>query len=206
MKRNYIIFLVVLASAGVLIAQSQDQHSRPLGASNDATPPPSANWQMETPASHGVFCIAGPDQRGCPVLTPCPVLMEAKHLSDGSLVKTDNAHPKGMGQWLSLSLTTPNQKQIESAILAIRGITPKGHVAEALAAGRGSPDAVWSFHISFVAGPHGASVADLWVPRMSAVERIDLLAVEWSDGSKWKVADGQICHVAPDPFMLVTNR
>ena len=41
---------------------------------------------------------------------------------------------------------------------------------------------------------------------MSAVERIDLLEVNYRDGFVWRVAGGQSCHVTPDPFMPIGNR
>ena len=137
----------------------------------------------------------------------CPVVVHAGHLADGSMVKTDGVHPRGTGQWLSLSLTNSNQKEIQSATLSVRGVIPKGHVTDAGdSKGAALGDAVGTFHLRFVPGPNETSVANLWAPGMSAVERIDLLAVIYSDGSTWRVAAGRSCHVAPDPFMLITSR
>ena len=136
----------------------------------------------------------------------CPVVLHAGHIADGRMVKTDGVRPKGIGQWLSLSLMSLNQKEIQSATLSVRGVIPKGHVTDAGDSKGALGDAVRTFHLTFMPGPNETSVANLWVPGMSAVERIDLLAVIYGDGSTWRVAAGQSCHAAPDPFMLITSR
>jgi len=133
----------------------------------------------------------------------CPVSLHAGHLADGSMVRTDGAHPRGLGQWLSLSLTSPDQKQIANATLTVWGMTPKSRLS--LASGSGAADAEQTFHVPFTQGQKSA-VARLWVPGMSAVQRIDVQSVEYSDGSMWRVASNANCQVSPDPFMLVTSR
>jgi len=204
MKPACIAFLAVICSISALIAQGQSQPSKSSGNSNNAPASQSATLQTQPPTSFGVACMEGPSRQGCPVPNACPVSMHAGHLAVGSMVKTDGAHPRGIGQWLSLSLTSLNQKPVESATLEVRGLMPEGHITEAAAGGGG--EALQTFHVSFVAGPGQSSVASLWVPGMSAVERIDLLSVSYGDGSIWKLADGQSCRVAPDPFMLITGR
>jgi hypothetical protein len=144
--------------------------------------------------------------QGLPPEYACPVTLHAGHLADGSFVKTDAAHPKGIGQWLSLSLASPEARQIARATLVVRGLTPQGHVTRALSANGASAHAVRTFHVSFSQGPNQTSLANLWVPGMSAVERIDLLEVNYSDGSTWKVTDDQSCRVEPDLKMLITSR
>jgi hypothetical protein len=41
---------------------------------------------------------------------------------------------------------------------------------------------------------------------MTAVAAIDLNSASFADGSAWKIADGSVCRVFPDPMMLVENR
>ncbi len=213
MTRKYAAVFAVVFSAATLVAQSQDQQSRPSVVSGNSVASGNASWQTEPPASFGVTCMqksSGQPAQPCafplPTLNTCPVSLRAGHLADGSFVKTEAAHPKGIGQWLSLSLSAPDRKSIVRATLVVRGLTPRAHVSQALSADGPSPHAVRTFHVSFSPGPNQSSLANLWVPEMSAVERIDLLNVDYSDGSTWKVAEGQSCRVEPDMKMLITCR
>jgi hypothetical protein len=136
----------------------------------------------------------------------CPVSLHAGHLSDGNMVRTGTAHPKGIGQWLSLSLTGPDEKQVARARLTVQGLTPKGHVSQTRSVGTASLNAEQTFNVAFSSGPQSVAIANLWVPDMSAVERIDVQSIQYSDGSTWKLADGQTCQVKPDLFMLVASQ
>jgi len=143
---------------------------------------------------------------GAPSVAACPVVMHAGHLADGSFVKTDGAHPRGIGQWLSLSLTSRQAKTIAKATLVVHGLTPQGHLTQALAEKGGPGDAERTFHVSFSPGANEISQANLWVQGMSAVERIDLLEIGYDDGTAWTAAAGHSCRVEPDLKMLISNR
>jgi hypothetical protein len=195
MKLGYAVLLMVSLSACTVAAQDP---------------------QQKGPAtSYGIAGMEGMGQQNSHMITVlhaekeyldgCPVSLHAGHLADGSMVQTNGGHPKGIGQWLSLSLTS-NEKQVATATVTIRGMTPKPRMSQAVTADNGMSDAVRTFHVEFEAGPQKSAVANLWVPGMSAVERIELQSMEYSDGSTWKLAEGASCHVAPDPFMLVTKR
>jgi hypothetical protein len=141
-----------------------------------------------------------------PLPFACPVLMHAGHLADGSMVRTGTAHPSGIGQWLSLSLTSLENRQIAKATLTVHGLTPKAHVTQTLSARGGPDDSSQTFHLAFSSSSHQPALATLWVPGVSAVERIDIESVDYADGSIWKLSDGQSCQVKPDPYMLITSR
>ncbi len=134
--------------------------------------------------------------------------MEATHLADGSLVKTDIAHPRGIGQWLSLSITgsSDDKKRIVKAKFVVHGVRPNGHVTQALSSANGPDNFVRTLTVPFSTDRNQDGHANLWVPGMSTVDRIDLALLDYGDGSTWKVADGQSCYVEPDPKMLVTSR
>jgi hypothetical protein len=192
MKRVGPVLLGISLSAFALHGQTAAQQGSSLGRA--ATELIGANQQAPR-----LTVIEVPNLPGC------PVLMHAGHLADGSMIKTDSAHPRGIGQWLSLSLQSFDNKQIAKATLTVHGMTPKGHITQTVADG-GPADATQTFHVTFVSGANQAALADLWVPGMSAVERIDLESVGYGDGSVWKVADSSFCQVRPDPFMLITSR
>ena len=132
--------------------------------------------------------------------------MYAGHLADGAMVKADNAHPKGIGQWLSLSFVSLDQKEIAGARLQVEGIRPNGHATQAFSGGISPYQAVQTLDVAFSAGPNHAALANIWVPGMSAVNRIELISMDYGDGSNWKIGSGASCHVAPDPMMLITSR
>jgi hypothetical protein len=140
-----------------------------------------------------------------PALSHCPVSMRAKHLSDGSMVQTGKpAHSAGVGQRLHLTLR--DAKQIQSATLTIHGLTPKAHSIMLWPGQGGSPGITRDMSVKFLTGSDGSASADLWIPGMSAVESIELESLIYSDGSAWKVTDGNACRITPDPFMLISGR
>jgi len=166
-------------------------------------------------AQHGpaqgsaVGCVTEMD-KPCPVPPPdtnrCPVSMRAVHLADGSMVKTSVAHPQGVGQWLSLSLTSLDKKEIAKATVTVHGLTPKGRMTQTRLNGASTPDATRTMSVPFSAGPDRVAFARIWVPGMSAVMEIDLRSMVYGDGSIWQSVDGQACEVKPDPLMLISGR
>jgi hypothetical protein len=163
-------------------------------------------------SSYGVAGMEGMQSSGTSVAGPasqsqsagaCPVSMRAQHLPDGTLVKTRAPHPSGVGQWLHLSLTSRDSRQIAKATMRVRGFSPKARVTQT---GSGASfDAMRVVTVPFVAGADRSASADFWVPGMSAVGRIDLEALAYSDGTTWKSGDAMNCRVTPDPEMLITS-
>ena len=98
------------------------------------------------------------DKRPCPAPeqapAACPVSMQATHLADGSFVKTDTAHPRGVGQWLSLALTDSDDKQIVKATLKVHGVKPNGHVTQALSGANGPDNITQTLTVPFPSEPY----------------------------------------------------
>jgi hypothetical protein len=195
MKLAITTLLASTLSGAAAFAQTADQNARP--SIIFLTTSPQSPGQEQTHMS----IVNLP-----PVQSRCPVTMRAQHLADGGLVKTDGAHPNGIGQWLHLSLADLDSRQIARATLTVHGVTPRGHVTQTLSAGGGSPGAVKTLNVSFSAGENWTARADIWVAGMSTVERIDVNSVDYSDGSKWKIAEDSGCHINPDPLMLISSR
>ncbi len=156
----------------------------------------------------GMEGMGGKTQVAAPSLSQgsCPVTMQASHLADGSMMKTGGIHPAGIGQWLSLTLTgSRDKKQIVTGTLLVHGVKPVRHVAQAISSTNGPEDIAKTLTIPFRTDAKQNAQARLWVPGMSAVDRIDLLSLDYNDGSTW-TAVGSGCHVIPDPKMLLVNR
>ena len=134
------------------------------------------------------------------------------------MVKIVAEHPKGIGQWLSLSLTSSNEneKKMVNAKLVIHGVRPNAHVTQALSGANGPDNIVRTFTVPLSTAPkkslpansfvHQEARANLWVPGVSVVDRIDLVSLEYSDGTTWNLTAGQSCYAVPDPVMLLTSR
>jgi hypothetical protein len=173
----------------------------------------SATGSAVSPTSHGVAgmegiggaAVAQYAKIGQPPTSACPISMRLQHRSDGNLVRTQSAHPKGTGQLLHLTLTVSDSKQITNATMAVYGISPKGRVENA-AKGQYPSSETLTSTVPFVASGNGSFSADFWVPGMTAVQLIELKSIQYSDGSTWKLADGQSCQAKPDLFMLIASQ
>ena len=135
----------------------------------------------------------------------CPVDMHASHLSDGNVIKTDAVHPKGLGQRLRLTLTSPDSRSITSATVNVRGWTAKGRVEQADKS-RDAALPVKTLQVPFTAGANSTATADVWVQGFTAVSSVELLSVAYGDGTTWTPAQGKTCQVTPDPLMLISGR
>jgi hypothetical protein len=140
-----------------------------------------------------------------PMNMGCPVSLRAQHLADGGIVKTGAAHPKGLGQWLHLTLANPKSGRIAKASITVHGFSDKARVTQTLSSGNRS-DAASTLTVHFSDATDKAAAADLWAPGMTAVETIDLTSVTYADGSVWKLSGQEDCRVAPDPLMPVAGQ
>jgi hypothetical protein len=145
------------------------------------------------------------DAPAFPPLNVCPVSIQASHLSDGNVVRTSTDHAKGVGQRLHLKLHSPDQRTIASATMNLRGWTAKGRKAQV-----GSSDdaalGTRTLTVTFTLDGDRMSSADIWVPGLTAVVSVELLSVNYTDGSTWTPVQGHACRVTPDHLMLVTQR
>ncbi len=137
---------------------------------------------------------------------PCPVSLRAQHKADGTMVQTGtqtlNAHPKGLGQWLHLTLVDPQRKSAAAALITVHGFSDKARMTQT--SGNGS-DASQTMMVTFRAAGQTAE-ADLWVPGMTAIQTIDLHSVTFNDGSMQSFAEDAGCRIAPDPLMLIAGK
>jgi len=135
----------------------------------------------------------------------CPVSLSAQHKADGSLVRTGNAHPKGLGQWLHLALANTGSPKITAATVTVHGFSNKARVTETAGESSGS-DAVMAMTVPLTTVSPRSAAGDVWVAGMTAVTRIDLDSVSFEDGQTRLFTSQDQCSVAPDPFMLIAGR
>lgn len=153
----------------------------------------------------GVVQLESPSGKSPASASPdlCPAGMQASHLADGSTVRTDVAHPKGIGQRIHLTLTSSGNRTITSATLEIRGWTPTARMQQA-ATDKDHAQAVRRLVARFQRESERTVSADLWVPGLSAITSIQMAAAQFTDGTTWTLPAGNTCAVVPDPFMLIT--
>jgi hypothetical protein len=164
--------------------------------------------------SYGVAGIGkiGPDGQANPQTAPqpnlCPVFMQASHLADGNLVRTGADQAKGVGQRLHLNLHSPDQRKIVSATVNLDGWTAKGQT-EKIGQVSSSGDAALSLRmltVPFTPSAGRTFSADFRVPGLTAIVSVELVSVNYSDGSAWTPPQGKTCRVAPEILMVVTQR
>jgi len=193
MKPVFVAFVIVLLGGATVTGQGVGQSQGSFGVAGMEN--------MQTTGTKATNPAGNPASVGS-----CPVSMRAQHLSDGNLVKTRDGHPSGIGQWLHLSLVSRDSRQITRATLRVRGFSPRARVTQTGPGGDPAFDAMRTLTVAFAAGADRSASADFRVPGMTAVGRIDLESLEYSDGSTWKIGDASTCRVTPDPEMLITSR
>lgn len=167
---------------------------------------------MAQSAIPGSARIAGLQSKAAvvPANSACPVAMQARHLADGAVIlarKGDppSTPPKGVGQWLHLTLASRVLRQITGATVEVHGLADKSRVIQTLSTAGMATDANQTLRLQLTPAGGNEMTAEVWVPGMTAVETIDLTSVSYADGSTWKLADGQSCRIAPDPLMLISG-
>jgi hypothetical protein len=134
----------------------------------------------------------------------CPVSLRAQHKADGSMVRVDNTHPRGIGQWLHLIFEDTRSGSITQARVTIRGFSNKARITQT--AGGDGADAVKRMTVRFKSESPQLASGDVWVPGMTAVTRVDLESVSYANGQVQVFTAKQACQVVPDPFMLVADK
>lgn len=174
---------------------------------------------MQSGATGTIFTTGPNGQASSSTFTApnaCPVSMQASHLSDGSMIRTgpaqpQGAHPKDVGQRLHLTLFSPDQRAIASAVVKVRGWTARSRMERAStgpnpSVGPNRGQTMRTLTVRFTAGENRSATADLWAPGLTAVSSIELWSVAFTDGSSWEPANGSACRVSPDPIMPITGK
>jgi hypothetical protein len=140
-----------------------------------------------------------------PVQIGCPVSLRARHGAAANMMEADKSRPKGQAQRLHLTLVDPNNRQIVSARVRVHGLSGKPRATQTLT-DTIEPDSVRTLEVRFTAIKGKGVEAELWVPGMTAVLKIDLTAVAYADGSTRTFSAQDNCRITPDPLMLVSAR
>jgi len=140
----------------------------------------------------------------------CPVVMEAAHssaLPPRVLVGTDGkAMQRGIGQELELTLSNARLGEISAIRITAHGWDGKGRTLATQNAASTHGTASKTVNVKVSVGPRASAETNVWVKGMTAVDSIDLVGVNYADGSSWKAATPGACRVVPDPATLISQK
>jgi hypothetical protein len=143
----------------------------------------------------------------------CPVSMTARQGGLTQMIKTGQKPPEQQqyepmpkpSQRIHLTLSGfGKDKRATQATITARGLSARGRIDRA--AGGGTSDLRRTVSATFTPDENGTVSADLELPAFTSVSSLQLESITYSDGSSWKVPDGRVCRVAPDPVMLIAGR
>ena len=135
----------------------------------------------------------------------CPVSLQAQHAPDGSLRRVKGEAPhEGVGQQLRFTVTNSKMAAISSVQLAVHGWGGTGRTLPTRKAAES--DAVKTVDVTLKVGPLKTADADVWVSGLTSVNGIDLIGVNYSDGSNWEPKAATACHFTPEMLMLISKK
>jgi hypothetical protein len=135
----------------------------------------------------------------------CPVVLQAQHSPDGSMLRVKGEAPReGVGQQLQIAVTNSKMAAITSIRLAVHGWSGKGRTLPAQKADES--DGSKTVNVTLKVGPLKTADANVWVSGLKSVNAIDLISVDYADGSSWERTETDACHFTPDPLMLISKK
>jgi hypothetical protein len=137
----------------------------------------------------------------------CPVDMQAQQRGSSQLVAVHNGQrTQTTGQRIALTLRGASSPRILTARVKVRGLTPKGHVLQSKAGDNLPSDIARAITVAFDEVSNGGVTGELVLPGFTSVASIELEEITYENGTVWKTAAQSICRVAPDMFMLISDR
>jgi hypothetical protein len=176
-------------------------------AQSAASPTPAQHIQPVAPSHNGV-----PSHDGWPwslyaVAPGCPIGLRAQQGTGAGMVVThgskDHSSPDRPAQHLHLSLTNTLADRIVGITLTAHGLTATSRLTPA------SPSAGTisrTLHLDLALDPRANTAADLTFDAFTSVSRIELVAIDYADGSSWHAPAAEPCRVTPERLMLVSSR
>ncbi len=137
----------------------------------------------------------------------CPVSMDARQGVWDHTIRVQNGQSQkpreGFGQRISLTLVDIHSARIVDATVKVLGLSRRNRIVNSSASPNGSPDASRIVHLTSFSEAKSGATAELYAAGFTSVTSIQLLAVSYADGSTWTAPHSKLCHVTPDPLMLI---
>ncbi|HKF48039.1 MAG TPA: hypothetical protein VKB38_11830 [Terracidiphilus sp.] len=147
-------------------------------------------------------------------ISPCPVSMQAKQRGMTEMVKTGRNEAPAQrdympapAQHIHLILRGfAKDRPVTAGTVLARGRSARAHAEGAQLVGEAPSDLRRTLDVTFTDNGDGTVSADLDLPAFTSVNAVQLQSITYSDGSNWKLDNGNVCMVAPDPIMLIAGR
>ena len=137
----------------------------------------------------------------------CPVEMQAQQRGASQLIAVRNGQRSPMaGQRIALTLRSKHSSRFISARVKVHGLTPRGRVLQSEAANKLALEITQSMTVVLGEESNGGATGELALPGFTSVTSIELEEITYDNGTLWKVGEGSVCRVSPDPFMLISGR
>jgi len=193
-RRAIFLTLAVLALATIQTAAQAPEAAR-AQLQSFASPAPPAGWPWSLNS----------------VPPGCPLGFRAQRGSGSGLVVThgfpDHGPMTGIAQQLHITFTNRRPSSIVGVTLTAHGLTAAFRMTPTVqsAAAPDSGTITRTVHLDLTLNPRANVSADLALAAFTSVTRIDLVAIDYADGSNWHASPQQTCHVEPDGLMLVAS-
>ncbi len=133
--------------------------------------------------------------------TSCPVGFGA-NLSGRAVARSaDDARKDSSAQLLELSFVSLDTPSIKNAGIIVHGLSQKSRLLPV----QNSPaeDALQAFKLRPLADSTSLNRADVWITKITAAQWVEIIDMEYVDGSSWHASKTSICHAKLSGFKLV---
>lgn len=136
----------------------------------------------------------------------CPVELIAEQGHDGALALAGSSgRPVHAEQVFDLSIKNSRIPRITGAEIEVHGTSPAGRVValEARSSRESVADAVRTVHLEASVPANQQRTHRVSLRELTSVMWIDVVALQYADGSAWHAGPGQDCRVEPNPVLRV---
>jgi hypothetical protein len=135
----------------------------------------------------------------------CPVGLRAQHIADGTMVNTRDGKKQETTQRLHLSFSKASHP-IARATVNVSGWTMESRFEQTVTRSAKNGTGQNPMAVRTVTAQVTDGGADVWVPGLTGVSSIELVSLEYADGSTWTPSGADSCRFTPDPLMLIAGR
>jgi hypothetical protein len=141
-------------------------------------------------------------QAGCPVAM---VAWQAAGNATPAMAKSQAAG-SAPAQRIQFKLTNAKLGAIAAVRIRVNGWNGAAHRMPTVQVNERKVTGSKTMELKVSIGPRETAETDAWVHGLTSVNSIDLMSVEYADGSSWKAKSADACSVVPDPIMLISKR
>ncbi len=162
-------------------------------------------WAQGTVAVTPSVWVAPPESVGCPIRVDA----QRRSLTDLSWAG-EGDRPKAGGQGLHLDFGRSDADfdrrdtpRIVKADVVVHGTSSASRVMPAGSGARN--DVAETFELVRPAAALTLARADVWTKKMMSIGWVEVVGLEYADGTSWRASKGSVCRAAPNGLLLVAQ-